>query len=130
MNKLPFAVQTNGSSESKTLLIELYEKHVGPVTSRNTMVRKNDYPVLIFRNDDVFHAMTAATVEPGTRVLPFEEGVSLLVTHTKFIPIVIRLNSEYTAVVQENGSVQVGCQTFSKEAIKELISAVNSVDKR
>lgn len=130
MTNLPFAVETNGSAESKEFLVGLYEKYVGPVTSRYVMVKKNSYPVLVFKNDDVYHSQTTVDGIEDSKLVSFEEAVNSLINYKKFQPITVKLNTEYTAIVQHDGSVKVGCQTISKTAIKELIAAVNSVDNR
>jgi len=44
-----------------------------------------------------------------------------------FQPIEVKLNDEYTAKVQRDGSVKVGCQTFPMQSIVSLYTAVQLV---
>ena len=44
-----------------------------------------------------------------------------------FFPVEVKLNNEYTAVIQSDGSVTVGCQTFTKDAICKLLLEIEKV---
>lgn len=44
-----------------------------------------------------------------------------------FKPVSVVLNSEYSANILEDGSVKVGCQTFSAETILDLAGKVKKV---
>lgn len=48
-----------------------------------------------------------------------------------FTPVKVVLNREYTAEIQQDGTVKVGCQIFTHEAIRNLLIQMNNViDKR
>ena len=44
-----------------------------------------------------------------------------------FVPVEVKLNDEYTAVIQQDGSIKVGCQTFSFSAIVNLVREIENV---
>lgn len=41
----------------------------------------------------------------------------------------VRLNNEHEAVVSSDGTIKVGCQTFSHEIVKSLAQAIEEVTK-
>lgn len=41
----------------------------------------------------------------------------------------VRLNDEYEAIVSSDGTIKVGCQTFSHNIIKDLAEAIKEVTK-
>jgi len=46
-----------------------------------------------------------------------------------FVPVEVELNSAYTAIIQENGDIEVGCQTISASNFRKLVVAFDKVTK-
>ena len=63
------------------------------------------------------------------RIVAYNNGIDTL--HYKpvvpFEPVSVKLNDDYTAEVQKDGSVKVGCQTFSKDALETLLKVSRNV---
>ena len=51
-------------------------------------------------------------------------------TFNSFEPVKVMLNSEHQGLIQKDGSVVVGCQTFTKEKILELAAKVKEVTSK
>ena len=45
------------------------------------------------------------------------------------VSIDVKLNDNYTAVVKRDGTINVGCQTFTFDAMKELYNAVKEMEE-
>lgn len=125
-NMIPFAVKTNGTSAQKTMFLDLYEKFIGDFTGRDTLCRQNGYDYLMFNNSDILHGKNDVDVSRYP-IISVESAVLRLANATRFPSVTVQLNEEHVAEIQEDGSVTVGCSTFSKDAIQHLIAAVNSV---
>lgn len=59
----------------------------------------------------------------GYSPVSFEEMIRTILEDK---PISFKLNDEYEAVVKNDGTVTVGCQTFSKDTILELARIVSN----
>jgi hypothetical protein len=47
-----------------------------------------------------------------------------------FVPVEVKLNSEYTAVIQQDGTFKVGCQTFTKDILCKLLLEIEKVQAK
>ena len=47
-----------------------------------------------------------------------------------FVPVEVKLNDDYVAMIQEDGSVRVGCQTFAKDVICKLLYEIEKVQAK
>ena len=52
-----------------------------------------------------------------------------LLASNPYVPVEVKLNSEYTAIIQEDGSVNVGCQSFPYSVIVNLVREMEKVIK-
>ena len=123
---LTFQVNTCGSPEIKKFLIDLYEKYVEKANYHS--YKANEYIYLQFwigenrQCSGVSHDITPYK-ESLYPVVSVQEAVRSLTTYVKevpYVPIKVLLNERHIAEVQKNGDVQVGCQIFKGEVIREL----------
>lgn len=99
---------------------------VAPLVLQNTLdnVSIIEYPFVYIGGGNV----TASCQDNGKVVFPFAK-INELATYKYTPPPQVVLNGKHTAVVQSNGDVQVGCQTFPGKTILELAELVKKFIK-
>ena len=80
-------------------------------------------------NDTQDRGAGFARIDPSETLYKFIsiEKMMDILSVPPFVPVEVKLNNEYTAVIQSDGSVTVGCQTFTKDAICKLLFEIEKV---
>ena len=60
-------------------------------------------------------------------LVTFEQVFELPPAKKPFVPVKVELNDAYTAEIQKNGDIKVGCQTFTYAKLQELLVRVKNV---
>ena len=131
MKEIHFQVDTGDIREVKKILTSLFKQNVYP-KCQFSCYDSADYPFLQFSNTSK-HGIEGCSHYPTAYkpelipVVSLSDAIKQLTDYNKFLPIVVKLNKEYVGVVQEDGSVKVGCQTFTADRIIDLYDVVKSV---
>ena len=135
MNIKSFNVRTGINPEIKIMLRDLFNKHVAESNYTDLICKSVHYPYLQVWFDAIDEEPYMQTITHySTAYKPYlfpeisiSEAVERIKSYKKFTPVKIGLNNTYTAEIQSNGDVKVGCQTFSAKVRAELAKAVQNV---
>ena len=73
--------------------------------------------------------VAAVNLENGEQILIGVDGIQKVTFKPKYEPITAILNENYNAIVYPD-RVQVGCQTFSFDSIKDLFVIIKEMEKK
>jgi hypothetical protein len=127
MSKILFIRTKNAAVREVLAALALKtQKKVDSYSLRN--VNNDNYPYFV--TDDNFGKGCGFSrndfYECDSQEVSLEEMINWLAGKF-FGPVTIKLNDECSAVIQGNGEVQVGCQTFSADTIIYLANEVKKV---
>jgi hypothetical protein len=84
----------------------------------------NIFPYMLWDGEEIT-ASKSKYSNDEVQVDSFEEFIAFFEIP---VSIDVKLNDNYTAVVKRDGTINVGCQTFTFDAMKELYNAVKEME--
>jgi len=86
----------------------------------------NIFPYMVWDGEEITASMSADNrYSYEVQVGSFEEFITFFEIP---VSIDVKLNGKYTAVVKRDGTINVGCQTFTFNAMKELYKAIEQME--
>lgn len=127
-----FNVKTGNNPAVKRMFVDLYKKHVGSV-SFAAFDSVMPYLQVWFGSEAKIHnGITHFDIpyQPNDYpVLTLEQAIETITSHKNEVTAKLTLNDQYSAEIQPNGDVKVGCQTFTHDVVQRLASESARVKK-
>ena len=124
MNNYQYKVETI----AKTAAVLAYLDNLGYARcSHGPEHYHKEYPYIqISTTENKVNAYSCVASTPANLVnISFEEIFKLI--PPAFVPVHVKLNDKYTAVIAQDGSFEVGCQKFTADTAVRLCNAINKV---
>ena len=102
------------------LTLKNYKLNIAEFVDITAFVNQNydRYPFIALYKSNVIAMINSGFIDK--KEVTFGEFFDILLTNQNTM---VKLNLDYTAEIQKNGDVKIGCQTFSSSFVKTFIAA-------